>query len=49
LSKIRNTLNFKGYRKDLKTTALRRASALLLAQKPKDVKKQAATTKKADK
>lgn len=53
LSKIRNTLGNKGYRKDLRTLALRRASALLAGQKPKAVNaaaaKKSTTTKKADK
>ena len=46
LSNIRTTLRNKGYRKDLKMAALRRASALLAGQKPKVAKAQA---KKADK
>jgi hypothetical protein len=42
-------LGNKGYRKDLKMTALRRASALLQGQKPRKAKQQAAQAKPADK
>lgn len=38
LGKIRTTLRQTRYRKDLKTIALRRASALLQAQRPKVAK-----------
>lgn len=50
LSKIRTTLRQTKYRKDLKTAALRRASALLRAQRPKAVKAEKAkpAAKKAE-
>ena len=49
LSKIRNTIRKNRYRNDLKVTALRRASALLRAQRPKATAAAAATEKKAAK
>ena len=51
LSKIRKTLRQTRYRKDLKNATLKRASALLRAQKPKAVKAAAEkkpATKKAE-
>jgi hypothetical protein len=48
LTKIRNTLRKTNYRKDLKTTALRRASALLRGQRiAANADKKTTATKKA--
>jgi hypothetical protein len=49
LGKIRTTLRKTKYRKDLKTLALRRASALLNGQKTKAVPAEKKSAKKAEK
>lgn len=46
LSKIRNTIRKTGYRKDLKTLALRRASALMNGQKTRAVPAEKKSAKK---
>lgn len=48
LTTIRNTLNKQRYRKDLSKAALRRASALIRAQKPLPARKGAKPVKKAE-